>query len=69
MGYDGQIARVLAGKSIPQRTFSVPSAEGERWFSVRMRGLETRNGKRTVVLPAHGLMQAMAQTMKAADLG
>ena len=43
------IARVLAGKLIPQRTFSVTSPEGDRWFSVRMRGLETRNGKRAVI--------------------
>jgi len=43
------IARVLAGKPIPQRTFSVTTPEGDRWFSVRMRGLETRNGKRAVI--------------------
>jgi len=45
----GQIARVLAGKTIPERTFSAASANGERWFSVRMRALETRSGKRAVI--------------------
>ena len=44
-----QIARVLAGKTIPQRTFSVAGGPSERWFSVRMRALETRNGKRAVI--------------------
>jgi PAS domain S-box-containing protein len=43
------IARVLAGKTIPQRTFSVSTEGGERWFSVRMSALETRSGKRAVI--------------------
>ncbi len=43
------IGRVLSGKPVKERTFSTQTPQGERWFSTRLRALETRNGKRAVI--------------------